>query len=735
MSDLESLEPKKPVRTRKVSAPVATDLPESGETPKPKRVYRKKSDETPSAEIPASEPKPRARRTVVKKADDVKEPTLSSPPASETTGEVKRVVRKKTVKAESSDVDAHGEEKAPEKKKKVPAFSRKKRGGDTDFVAPPVVNDPDSQTRMTRRKTAEERDASADNTFSADIESSARDRQSRTKSVRVSRHQTSEQEEERSSEDGNQRSYQENRTENDRPVVRRTSIRRMPDHLAEKQREMSGDSVPVVERVSGLTENTPVEGLPVRNTRFVRRENNDNRRDNNGSQNREAYNNRRDNNGGQAREGQGKNFPQNRNDRRNNNFNNKQKSKNKPFANDQREQRDQRGYKDQRNNNRREFVQEAPLTILGEPYEVNGLLELAPKGFGFLRTQDNDFDQVNGGIYVSPEIIRKNALRHCQWIHGRAHETNRGVQFCELISVNGQAPEEAKRLPHFEDLKAVNPNKRYCLETTPERYTTRVIDMMAPIGHGQRGLIVAPPRTGKTVLLQHMAEALVEKYADEVHLMILLIDERPEEVTEFKRGIQGAEVYASSNDGRVRDHCRLAELCVERAKRLVESGKHVFLLMDSITRLARAYNNASTGNGRTMSGGIDARALEMPRRLFAAARNTRDAGSLTIVATALIETNSRMDDLIFQEFKGTGNMELVLNRRIAEQYIYPAVDILKSGTRREELILPELVLDKVNLIRRALAGHRPVEAMERLLFFLHKYPNNTQMLIDLKQRS
>lgn len=731
MSDLESLEPKKPVRTRKVSAPVATDLPESG-TPKPKRVYRKKVTDVSTAEMPVSEPKPRARRTVVKTAEAVKEPTLSSGATLEPTGEVKRVVRKRTVKVESSDVETQREEKAPERKKKAPASSREEREGDTSFATPPVANDLGTQKRAPRRKNAEERDSVGESAVSQDAEPASRLKHPRTTAVRIPRHQPGDQELRRSPDAENQRSYQENRSENDRPAVRRTSIRRMPDHFVEKQYEKSGDSMPVVERVSGLTENTPVEGLPVRNTRFVRRENNDNRRDNNGSQNREGYNNRRDNNGGQSREGQGKNFPQNRNDRRNNNFNNKQKNKNKPFANDQREQR---GYKDQRNNNRREFVQEAPLMILGEPYEVNGLLELAPKGFGFLRTQDNDFDQVNGGIYVSPEIIRKNVLRHCQWIHGRAHETNRGVQFCELISVNGQAPEEAKRLPHFEDLKAVNPNKRYCLETTPERYTTRVIDMMAPIGHGQRGLIVAPPRTGKTVLLQHMAEALVEKYADEVHLMILLIDERPEEVTEFKRGIQGAEVYASSNDGRVRDHCRLAELCIERAKRLVEAGKHVFLLMDSITRLARAYNNASTGNGRTMSGGIDARALEMPRRLFAAARNTRDAGSLTIIATALIETNSRMDDLIFQEFKGTGNMELVLNRRIAEQYIYPAVDILKSGTRREELILPELVLDKVNLIRRALAGHRPVEAMERLLFFLHKYPNNTQMLIDLKQRS
>jgi transcription termination factor Rho len=243
---------------------------------------------------------------------------------------------------------------------------------------------------------------------------------------------------------------------------------------------------------------------------------------------------------------------------------------------------------------------------------------------------------------------------------------------------------------------------------------------------------VAPPRTGKTTLLLHIAEGAIENYGEDLHLMILLVDERPEEVTEFKRALPQAEIFASSNDSNVRDHCRMAELAIERAKRLVEAGKHVLILLDSITRLARAYNNAERGSGRTMSGGIDARALETPRRLFAAARNTRGAGSLTILATALVETNSRMDDLIFQEFKGTGNMELVLNRRVAEMYIYPAVDILKSGTRREELILPELWLEKVRLIRRGLANHKPTEAMERLLFFLKKCHTNAQLMQDLK---
>ncbi|WP_256943569.1 transcription termination factor Rho [Akkermansia muciniphila] len=419
----------------------------------------------------------------------------------------------------------------------------------------------------------------------------------------------------------------------------------------------------------------------------------------------------------------------NNNDRFNKNRNNRQDGRNGRNGNDR--------VKNRWNNNHQEggTPQNSAPRELAPPEPVDGLLEITNKGFGFLRKPDNDFDAFAEAVYVPQDMIRKFGLRPAVWVHGQACRHDRGILLTEIVSVNGVAPEKARKNPHFEELKAVNPNKRISFETRPERYTTRTLDLIAPIGRGQRGLIVSPPRAGKTTLLQHMAEAILENYRDSIHLMVLLVDERPEEVTEFKRSLPGAEVYASSNDGRVRDHCRMAELCIERAKRLVEAGQHVFLLMDSITRLARAYNNADKGSGRTMSGGIDARALEMPRRLFAAARNTRQAGSLTIIATALVETNSRMDDLIFQEFKGTGNMELVLNRRIAEQYIFPAVDILKSGTRREELIMPEAWLYKMNLIRRALAGHKPVEAMERFLFFLNKYPNNAQMLLDLKQKA
>ncbi|MFU8893534.1 MAG: transcription termination factor Rho [Luteolibacter sp.] len=377
-----------------------------------------------------------------------------------------------------------------------------------------------------------------------------------------------------------------------------------------------------------------------------------------------------------------------------------------------------------------------PQQLSGPKIEADGLLELAPKGFGFLRVATKNFDQARDDVFVPPEILRRYNLRACQWIHGVYQEGPRGPQLVEVTQVNGQTPDEAARSPHFDELKAINPDKRISFETTPDRYTTRVVDIMSPIGRGQRGLIVSPPRSGKTTLLLHMAEAIREKYDEAIHLMVLLVDERPEEVTEFRRALPGVEIYASSNDEQPRNHCRIAELAIERAKRLVESGQHVFLLMDSITRLARAYNNAmarGSGRGRaTGSGGVMIGALEVPRRLFAAARNTRGGGSLTIVATALIQTNSRADEAIFMEFKGTGNMELVLDRKIAENYIYPAVDIFKSGTRREELLLPEHMLHKINLIRRGLSGHRPAEAMERLLFFQKKFPNNPQMLLEIK---
>ena len=446
----------------------------------------------------------------------------------------------------------------------------------------------------------------------------------------------------------------------------------------------------------------------------------------NGQNNNQGNNNQNSNQGNNNKQGNNNNRRNNNNKNqrgKNNNNNNRNKNNNPPRNNN--------------NNNNNQQRREKKVELTGPPVEVNGMLELAPKGFGFLRTLDRGLEQASDDVFVTPDLIRTHGLRLGVWIHGEAMQGPKGLQLINIKQVNGQDPEESRKLPHFEELKAVNPNKRISFETTADRFTTRVVDIIAPVGRGQRGLIVSPPRSGKTTMMMHMAEAVQEKYEDTMHLIILLVDERPEEVTEFKHQLPEAEIFASSNDAGAKNHCRVAELCIERAKRLVEAGEHVFILMDSITRLARAYNSAlggeKAGRGKGIqSGGIITGALEMPRRIFAAARNTRTAGSLTIVATALVHTNSRADDAIFQEFKGTGNMELVLDRRIAEKYIYPAVDIFKSGTRREELLLADISLHKIHLIRRGLAGHRPEEAMERLTFFLKRFNNNAQMLMEIK---
>lgn len=368
---------------------------------------------------------------------------------------------------------------------------------------------------------------------------------------------------------------------------------------------------------------------------------------------------------------------------------------------------------------------------LGPPTEQEGILEISGKGFGFLREPTNNFRQTPEDVFVTPETVRNFGLRDGLWVRAETRMGGRGPQLTKILDINGRDPELVRTLPWFEELKAINPDRRMQLETEEDRMTTRIIDLIAPIGRGQRGLIVSPPRSGKTTILQHMAEAVIKNHSG-VKVMVLLVDERPEEVTELRRALPEAEIYASSNDMEVKMHCRIAQMAVERAKRLVEAGDDVFMLMDSITRLARAFNNASKKGGPTGTGGLTVRALEMPRKLFAAARNTRDAGSLTIIATALVQTNSAMDDRIFEELKGTGNMELVLDRAIAEQYIYPAVDIFRSGTRREELLIPPHQWKKISTIRRALAGHRPVEAIERLISIMGQYPGNAQMLLSLK---
>jgi transcription termination factor Rho len=371
-----------------------------------------------------------------------------------------------------------------------------------------------------------------------------------------------------------------------------------------------------------------------------------------------------------------------------------------------------------------------PERPLGPPEPADGILEITPKGFGFLRQRSNQYAQIPQDPFVGPEWVRKYGLREGMFIKGISRMGARGPQITEISEIMGGDPEKARDLPLFEELKAVNPNKRIQLETRPDRLTTRVIDMFTPVGRGQRGLIVAPPRAGKTTILEHMAEAIVQNHPT-MHLMILLVDERPEEVTEFRRALPNAEIHASSNDSDVKNHMRTAMFAIERAKRLVEAGQHVFMLLDSITRMGRAFNNGQRSGGPTMSGGVGVGALEMPRRLFAAARNTREAGSLTILATTLIETGSKMDELIFQEFKGTGNFELVLDRKIAEQYIYPAVNIFRSGTRREELLLPAFQMEKIHVLRRGLGGHKPMEAIQRVITLMERAPNNNQMLVDL----
>jgi transcription termination factor Rho len=355
-----------------------------------------------------------------------------------------------------------------------------------------------------------------------------------------------------------------------------------------------------------------------------------------------------------------------------------------------------------------------------------GVLELHPKGFGFLRNPARHYAAQPGDAYVPAPLIQRFALREGLLVSGATEPNGKGsgprLKTVERIE-NADLAEYARR--NFDELTPIDPGVHLALETTTERLTTRVMDLLTPIGKGQRGLIVAPPRTGKTVLLQHIAEAVATRYPS-MHLIVLLIDERPEEVTEFRRTVRG-EVIASSSDRDAGQHIRTAELVVERAKRLAEQGKDAFVLLDSLTRLARAYNKG-VNSGRTMSGGMDIRALDVPKRLFGSARSFEEGGTLTVLGTCLVETGSRMDDVIFEEFKGTGNMELVLDRKLADRRIYPALDISQSGTRKEERLLTPDTLQKVNLLRRTLVDMKPVEAMEALVQQLSKSPTNEAFL-------
>jgi len=330
--------------------------------------------------------------------------------------------------------------------------------------------------------------------------------------------------------------------------------------------------------------------------------------------------------------------------------------------------------------------------------------------------------------FVPRELIRRFKLKGGSEIVGRAQPEERfpNPKLRFIDTVDGVSLEDRKQRMSFNNLTTLTPESQLRLEHKDGRLTTRVIDLLCPIGKGQRGLIVAPPRTGKTTLLQDIAAGVLQNHP-ECHVMVLLVDERPEEVTDFKRSVP-AEIFASSNDEELENHLRVAELAVERAKRLVEVGRDVVLLVDSITRLSRAYNAARKGGGRTMSGGLDIRALEKPRQFFSSARLTEEAGSLTIIASALIETGSKMDDLIFQEFKGTGNMEMVLDRKIAELRIWPAINISASGTRKEELLLTPKVLEKAHFFRRALTSLKITDATETMIGRMEKTKTNEEFL-------
>jgi transcription termination factor Rho len=375
--------------------------------------------------------------------------------------------------------------------------------------------------------------------------------------------------------------------------------------------------------------------------------------------------------------------------------------------------------------------QEGDTPDNGEPGPVepgSGVLELHPNGYGFLRNPKNNLIRERTDPFVPGTMIDRLRLREGVQISGMVQHSRRqqGPRLKEITDVDGMSPDNYVNVKSFDELTPINPEAWLKLETGAQPLTTRVMDLLTPLGKGQRALIVAPPRTGKTILLQHISHAIATNYPD-VTLIMLLIDERPEEVTDMKRCVKG-DVIASSLDRDVESHVRLSQLVVERCRRLAEMGKDVFLLMDSITRMARAFNKWVGNTGRTMSGGVDVKALDIPKKLFATARLFEEGGSLTIVATALIDTGSRMDELIFQEFKGTGNMELVLDRKLADRRVWPAIDISQSGTRREEKLLDPDTLHAVTMLRRTLSSMHHVDAMEQLTKQLGRFKSNREFI-------
>ncbi len=365
-----------------------------------------------------------------------------------------------------------------------------------------------------------------------------------------------------------------------------------------------------------------------------------------------------------------------------------------------------------------------------------GVIEVLPEGFGFLRSQSFNYLPCPEDIYVSPSQIRRFDLQTGNLITGQIRPPKEKEKFFALLkveAVDGEEPDKAKDKTHFENLTPLFPNKRFILETAADELSTRVLDLVCPIGKGTRGLIVAPPRTGKTVLMQKIANAVL-KNNPETYLFILLIDERPEEVTDMERSCKGAEVISSTFDEPPERHVQVAEMVIEKARRMVEQKRDVIILLDSITRLARAYNTVQPHSGKILSGGVDANALHKPKRFFGAARNIEEGGSLTIMATALVDTGSRMDEVIFEEFKGTGNMEVHLDRGLVDRRIFPSINVERSGTRKEELLYHPDEASRVMLLRRALTGVPPVEAMDLLLGKLKKTGSNIEFLLNMNMQ-
>ena len=364
-----------------------------------------------------------------------------------------------------------------------------------------------------------------------------------------------------------------------------------------------------------------------------------------------------------------------------------------------------------------------------------GVLEVLPDGFGFLRAPDYNYLPGPDDIYVSPSQIRKFDLQTGDTVSGQIRPPKEGERYFALIkveAVNFEAPEQARDKLFFENLTPLYPQERIVLET-PESISARIMDLWTPIGKGQRGLIVAPPRTGKTMLLQAIAQSVAKNHP-EVYLMVLLIDERPEEVTDMQRSVDG-EVISSTFDEPAQRHVQVAEMVIEKAKRLVEHKKDVLILLDSITRLARAYNTVIPPSGKVLSGGLDSNALQKPKRFFGAARNIEEGGSLTIMATALVDTGSRMDDIIFEEFKGPGNMEIHLDRKLTDKRVFPSIDVQKSGTRKEELLIPKDDLNRIWVLRKVLNPLSPVEAMELLIDKMSKTKTNADFLASMQKMS